>query len=43
MSSEEAKRPEPSQERPAAGRPEKKLPFFERLIQKTKKLFRQSR
>ncbi len=43
MASEESKRPESSQDRPATGQPSKKLTFFERVIQKTAKLLRQSR
>jgi hypothetical protein len=46
MSSEESKPPEPSKEPAQTGqpeKPEKKLTFFERLIQKTAKVLRQSR
>jgi hypothetical protein len=43
MSSEESKPPEPSKEPAQTGQPEKKLTFFERLIEKKAKLLRQSR
>jgi hypothetical protein len=43
MSTEDAKPAEPPDKPAPTGEPEKKLTFFERLIQKTAKLFRQSR